>query len=70
MQIVATITYAEGDDLSMTTQELADAFLNAAHGDEKKDHCSVTIFVPAATSGTPPAGEVPTGTTYAGPPPS
>jgi len=52
MQINATVNYAEGDDTSRTPDELASGFLMAAGGDETKDHCLVTVFLPSGQFGT------------------
>jgi len=42
MQINVQIYYAEGD-VTMTPNELANAFLKAAGGDESKDTCTVQL---------------------------
>jgi len=54
MEITATVSYVEGDDMSRSPDELADAFLKAAGGDETKDHCIVSIVVPQGSFGAPP----------------
>jgi len=59
MDIQATITYAQDDQPSMSTAEIADALFKAMGADEDKDTCTVQVFQSGTIGGGAQAAQPP-----------